>query len=58
MRKEFSVNELYKGIIANNRIILSKAITLIESTRKLDQEKAEKLLQMCMPHSEIGRAHV
>mgnify|MGYP003331898975 CR=1 FL=1 len=51
MRKEFSVNELYKGIIANNRIILSKAITLIESTRKLDQEKAEKLLQMCMPHS-------
>lgn len=51
MRKEFSINELYDGIISQNRIILSKAITLIESSKAEHQKKAEELLQKCLPHS-------
>lgn len=51
MRKEFSIEELYNGIISGDRIMLSKAITLIESTKHEHQEKAELLLQKCLPHS-------
>ena len=36
------------GILQKDRIILSKAITLVESTNKDDQKVAEELLQACL----------
>ncbi len=42
-------------IIAGNRNALSQAITLIESTREADQERAEALLEALAPHA--GGSH-
>ena len=40
-----------KGIFEGNRVVLGKAITLIESTLTKDQELAEEILVACMPKS-------
>jgi len=54
-RKEFknslSVESLFAGIRSGDRSILSSAITLIESTVASDQEKANALIQRCIPVS-------
>jgi len=54
-RKEFksslSVESLFSGIRTGDRSILSSAITLIESTVSSDQEKANDLVQLCIPFS-------
>ncbi len=54
-RKEFknslSVESLFAGIRSGDRSVLSSAITLIESTVALDQEKANALIQHCIPVS-------
>lgn len=47
----YSEEELYDGIRSYNRTLLSKAITLIESTRPEDQQVAQKLIERCLPHS-------
>lgn len=41
----------YAGIIAQDRLILSRAITLIESELFEDRELATKLLDKCLPHT-------
>ncbi len=46
-----SVEELYTGVVENNKVILSQAITLIESTLPEDMIKGEKLLEKCLPHT-------
>ena len=43
--------ELCNGLYHSNRIILSKAITLIESTRAEDQAQAGELLNAIIPHT-------
>lgn len=50
-RHTWSEDELFEGIRAHNRTLLSKAITLIESTRSEDQHLAQKLIERCLPHS-------
>lgn len=40
-----------EGLIAGNRRALAKAITLIESSRDVDREAAQALLQSILPHS-------
>ncbi len=54
-RKEFknslSVESLFAGIRSGDRSVLSSAITLIESTIASDQEKANALIQHCIPVS-------
>jgi len=54
-RKEFknslSVESLFAGIRSGDRSVLSSAITLIESTVASDQEKANALVQQCIPVS-------
>lgn len=40
-----------KGILQGDRLVLSKAITLIESTRQADQDLANEILSACLPHS-------
>jgi len=47
--------EVAERIVAGDRNALSQAITLIESTRELDQVRAELLLETLAPHS--GGSH-
>ena len=51
MKKVRSVEDFVKGIIKGDRMILSQAITLVESTRPSDQIKAQKIIEACLPHS-------
>ena len=46
-----SFEELYKGIQAGNRVLLSRAITLIESSKNEHQDIAQALIEKCLPHS-------
>lgn len=48
-RRKLSTEELLEGIRSGNRVILSRAITLIESNREEDQSQAEDLLQAILP---------
>lgn len=50
-RKVFEADELIKGILAGDRIMLSKAITYVESTNTQHKEIAEKILEYCLPYS-------
>ena len=50
-KKERSVKDFVKGIIIGDRMILSQAITLVESTRSSDQRKAQQIIEACLPHS-------
>lgn len=49
--KNASAEDYVKHILAGNRMWLAKAITLIESTKREDQDKAEAIINACMPHS-------
>lgn len=46
-----SVSEFVDGILAGNRVLLSQAITLIESTRADHQEVAQRVIEKCLPFS-------
>lgn len=48
---KLSVDEYVKGILSGNRVILSQAITLIESAHPIHQTMAQEILQKCLPHS-------
>ena len=48
MGKKFSLDELKKGIVANDIAIISKAITLVESTNPEHQKIANLLIQHCL----------
>jgi LAO/AO transport system kinase len=50
-KKNRSVEDFVKGIIKGDRMILSQAITLVESTRSSDQSKAQQIIEACLPHS-------
>ena len=47
--QEELVQNYLQGILSGDRLILSKAITLVESNRKADQEAAIQLLNACLP---------
>ncbi len=49
MKKELSVEEYVDGIVAGNRVILSQAITLIESSLTSHFEMAQKIITKCIP---------
>ena len=51
LKKTRDFKSLYKGIRDGNNIALSAAITLVESTKKEDQEIAKQLILKCLPHS-------
>ncbi|WP_373492938.1 methylmalonyl Co-A mutase-associated GTPase MeaB [Aquiflexum sp.] len=40
-----------KGILSGDRVVLSRAITLVESTLEEDQSLAEKVMEKILPHS-------
>jgi LAO/AO transport system kinase len=49
------VREWIEGIRAGNRTILSQAITLVESSLKSHQEKAQEVISECLQTAEGGR---
>lgn len=49
--KQNSVNEFVSKILEGNITFLSKAITLVESTNSKHQEKANQILEKCLPHA-------
>ncbi|NBL65877.1 methylmalonyl Co-A mutase-associated GTPase MeaB [Flavobacterium sp. NST-5] len=50
-KKQPSVDELIEGVLSGNKIALSRAITLVESTNFRHIEKAEKIINACLPYS-------
>lgn len=51
MRRHRSASEYVDGLLAGDRTILGKAITLIESSRPEDEDLAEGVLEACLPHA-------
>jgi LAO/AO transport system kinase len=49
LQKRIPVNELADGILSRKRVLLSRAITLIESQKKDDQEDAKLLIERILP---------
>ena len=50
-KKEILASELIKKIIAGDKVALSRAITLIESTNSNHLEKANEVINGCLPHA-------
>ncbi len=51
MQKRLTAEEYIEGILAGNRIILSRAITLIESQLENDRQIAQKVLEGVLPQT-------
>ncbi len=51
--KVYSVQELVEGIFAGNRTLLSKAITLVESSLPKHQEQAQEVIAACLNEMNI-----
>ena len=50
-RKEFTVDEMVSGIRGGDRAMLSRAITLVESSLHAHQQKAQQVIERCLPYS-------
>ena len=50
-KKRLSVEEYVKGVLNGDRVTLSRAITLIESTLSIDKKMAEKVMESILPFS-------
>lgn len=50
-KKKHNLKDYVEGIVAGNKIMLSQAITLIESTKKEDQNLAQEIIEACLPHT-------
>ena len=50
-RRAMEVEDYVKGILAHDRVILSQAITLVESTNPEHFDKAQAVIEQCLPHS-------
>lgn len=50
-RRTPSVSEYVEAILQGNRVMLSQAITLIESTKTAHQDLAQQIIEQCLPHA-------
>jgi LAO/AO transport system kinase len=50
-KRDLSVDEYVDGILQGNVTILSRAVTLLESTRPEHQEMAQQIIEKCLPYS-------
>lgn len=50
-KKEYSVDEYVVGILKGDIIILSQAVTLVESSRFDHQVKAQQIIEKCLPYA-------
>jgi len=48
-RRRLSLAESVEGILAGDRIVLARAITLVESSRPQDAELAQQIIDACLP---------
>lgn len=48
---ERSIAEYVEGILSGDRVVLSQAVTLVESSRPDHQEKAQAIIEQCLPHA-------
>jgi LAO/AO transport system kinase len=51
MGKAFNINEYVDGILSSNITYVSKAITLVESTKQDHQEQAQEIINSVIKHS-------
>ncbi|MFD2521351.1 methylmalonyl Co-A mutase-associated GTPase MeaB [Emticicia soli] len=51
MQKRLSPEAYIDGVLSGNRVILSRAITLIESQLPQDKDLAQQLLEQLLPHT-------
>jgi len=51
VKKEFNINEMTDGILSSNISYVSKAITLVESTKHEHQEQAQQIINAIIKHS-------
>jgi LAO/AO transport system kinase len=50
-RKDLSIEEFVKGIRKGDRTVLSKAITLVESSKPEHSATAQKIIEKCLPYA-------
>jgi LAO/AO transport system kinase len=50
-RQLLSLMAYVEGILAGNKVVLSQAITLVESARADHQELAQQIIEKCLPYS-------
>ena len=50
-RKQPTATEYTEGILQGDRILLSRAITLVESKRPEHQAMAQDIIEQCLPHT-------
>ena len=50
-RKPPSADVLVEGILAGNRLVLSRAITLVESQLEAHKQTAREVIARCLPHT-------
>jgi LAO/AO transport system kinase len=55
MSRRLSLDAYVEGVLAGNRVVLARAITLIESERPADTELAAALLDRILPHTGRSR---
>src|SRR4051812_4997104 len=55
MQKDLSAENYITGILNKDRILLSKAITIVESTNPNDEALAEEILQGCIEANKISK---
>jgi LAO/AO transport system kinase len=46
-----SVNDYVEGIVGGNRMILGRAITMVESLLPAHRELSQAIVERCLPHS-------
>lgn len=51
MRNTFNINQFTEGILSSNISYISKAITLVESTKPEHQEQAQQIINAIIKHS-------
>src|SRR5690606_20169097 len=51
LAKRFAADKYVAGILAGNRVLLSQAITLVESRLPSDQELAHEVMDKVLPHT-------
>lgn len=50
-RRKLDVDDYVQGILEGNRMILSRAVTLIESVKPEHNELAQQIIMRCLPHA-------
>ena len=50
-RRRLTTEEIVKGVLAGDRVVLARAITLVESNADRDFEQAQEVLKQILPHA-------